>query len=64
MKLTDDFSIQKSLFSFSRKEEDLLESIKQLEIRLGCKVPIYEIKEIEPWSRIPERRTALMRILP
>lgn len=64
IELTNDFGIQKSLFQSSRKKENLLESIKQLEVRLGGKVPIYKIKEIEPCSKIPERRSALVRILP
>ena len=62
--LTNDFGIQKSMFLSSKKRDNLLENIKQLETRLGTKVPIYQVKEIEPCSKIPERRSALTRILP
>ena len=62
--LTNDFGIQKSMFLSSKKRDNLLENIKQLETRLGTKVPIYQVKEIEPWAKIPERRSALTRILP
>jgi len=49
---------QKSLFSEVRAQEHLLEDIRQLELRLG-NPQIYKVKEVEPWSRIPERRYAL-----
>jgi DNA polymerase-4 len=49
---------QKSLFSAVRAREHLLDEIKQLESRLGGP-QVFKIKEIEPWSRIPERRYAL-----
>ena len=50
---------QKSLFDEVRAQEHLLEDIKQLELRLGSP-QVFKIKEVEPWSRIPERRYALM----
>ncbi|GIT45112.1 MAG: hypothetical protein Ct9H300mP11_30480 [Chloroflexota bacterium] len=34
--------------------------MRQLEALLDGKPPIYQLKEIEPWSRIPERRQALV----
>jgi DNA polymerase-4 len=49
---------QRSLFSDMRAKEHLAEDIKQLESRLG-NPQVYKVKEIEPWSRIPERRYAL-----
>jgi len=49
---------QKSLFSDVRAKEHLAEDIKQLELRLG-NPQVYSVKEVEPWSRIPERRYAL-----
>ena len=49
---------QKSLFSEVRARDHLLEDIKQLEFRLGSP-QVFKIKEVEPWSRIPERRYAL-----
>jgi DNA polymerase-4/protein ImuB len=49
---------QRSLFSDMRAKEHLAEDIKQLESRLGTP-QVYKVKEVEPWSRIPERRYAL-----
>jgi DNA polymerase-4 len=49
---------QRSLFSDIRAQEHLADDIKQLELKLG-NPQIYKVKEIEPWSRIPERRFAL-----
>ncbi len=49
---------QRSLFSDMRAKEHLAEDIKQLESRLG-NPQVYKVKEVEPWSRIPERRYAL-----
>jgi len=52
---------QKSLFSEVRGREHLLEDIRQLELRQG-NPQVFKIKEVEPWSRIPERRYALTPI--
>jgi len=49
---------QKSLFSDIRAKEHLADDIKQLELKLG-NPQVYTVKEVEPWSRIPERRYAL-----
>jgi DNA polymerase-4 len=49
---------QKSLFTDLRAKEHLAEDIRQLEMRLG-NPQVYSVKEVEPWSRIPERRYAL-----
>lgn len=49
---------QKSLFSEVRGRDHLLEDIRQLELRQG-NTRVFKIKEVEPWSRIPERRYAL-----
>jgi DNA polymerase-4/protein ImuB len=49
---------QKSLFSEVRARGHLREDIKQLELRQG-NPQVFKIKEVEPWSRIPERRYAL-----
>jgi len=49
---------QKSLFSDVRARDHLLDDIKQLEDRMG-RPQVFKIKEVEPWSRIPERRFAL-----
>ena len=49
---------QRSLFSEIRAQDHLLEDIKQLEFRQGTP-QVFKLKEVEPWSRIPERRYAL-----
>ena len=55
---------QISLFSEVRKRDQLRESLRQLEARLGRRPPIYQFKEAEPWSRIPERRMVLVEYSP
>ena len=49
---------QRSLFAEVRAKDHLMNDIKQLELRLGSP-EVFQIKEVEPWSRIPERRYAL-----
>lgn len=49
---------QNSLFSEVRGRDHLLEDIRQLELRQG-NPQVFKVKEVEPWSRIPERRYAL-----
>jgi DNA polymerase-4/protein ImuB len=49
---------QKNLFSDVRAREHLMNDIRQLEFRLG-NPQVFTVKEVEPWSRIPERRYAL-----
>ena len=49
---------QNSLFREVRSQTHLMEDIRQLELRLGG-AQIYRVKEVEPWSRIPERRYVL-----
>jgi DNA polymerase-4/protein ImuB len=49
---------QNSLFREVRSRDHLLEDIHQLELRLGDP-QVYRVKEVEPWSRIPERRYVL-----
>ncbi len=49
---------QKSLFREVRGKDNLLEDIHQLELRQG-NPQVFKIKEVEPWSRIPERRYVL-----
>jgi nucleotidyltransferase/DNA polymerase involved in DNA repair len=41
----------------------LKEAVKELKLRLGHS-PLYRVVEVDPWSRIPERRHALMRFEP
>jgi DNA polymerase-4 len=49
---------QSSFFTEVRVKDHLMNDIKQLELRLGSP-EVFTIKEVEPWSRIPERRYAL-----
>ncbi len=49
---------QRSLFPDLRARDHLMNDIRQLELRLG-NPQVYTLKEVEPWSRIPERRYAL-----
>ncbi|MGD0794107.1 MAG: hypothetical protein ABR958_00735 [Dehalococcoidales bacterium] len=49
---------QKSLFADIRAQEHLMDDIKQMELRLGGN-QVFKVKEVEPWSRIPERRYTL-----
>ena len=56
--------VQTGLFTGVRKREQLREMMRQLEVQLGCKPPIYQMKDIEPWSRTPERRQALVTFDP
>lgn len=53
---------QASLFTEVRKRDRLSEEIAQLEARLGKRVPIYQVRDAEPWSTIPERRQVLVYV--
>ena len=41
----------------------LRDAVKELRLRLGHS-PLYRVVEVDPWSRIPERRHALLRFEP
>jgi nucleotidyltransferase/DNA polymerase involved in DNA repair len=56
--------MQSSLFSEVRKQQQLRETIRQLTARLRAKPPIYKVVDIEPWSRVPERRQSLVEYVP
>ena len=49
---------QRSIFAEVRARDNLLDDIKQLELRLAGP-QVFRIKEVEPWSRIPERQFVL-----
>jgi len=51
---------QLSMFSDVRANEQLHEAVEQLSAHFGYPAPIYRIRELEPWSRIPERRYAMV----
>jgi len=52
---------QNSLFREIRSQDHLMQNIHELELRLGNPL-VYRVKEVEPWSRIPERRYVLAPI--
>jgi DNA polymerase-4/protein ImuB len=50
---------QGGLFLEARQRDRIREAIAGLKVSFGQN-PIYRVREVEPWSRIPERRAALM----
>lgn len=60
--LTGEAGRQESMWSEVRRSEQLQNAIRQLQARLGEPPPIYQVREMEPWSRIPERRHALVQL--
>jgi hypothetical protein len=53
---------QPSLFiARARQLAEIAEAARQLQARYGG-VPLYHAIEVEPWSRIPERRWALVQV--
>ena len=58
--ITGEGGQQESLFPEVRHRARLDDAIRQLRARLGQRPPIYRVREVEPWSRIPERRRALV----
>ena len=61
---TGERGFQGSMLSQVRKHDQLNESIMQLKANFIEDVPIFRIKEVEPWSRIPEERYALVQYVP
>jgi DNA polymerase-4/protein ImuB len=61
---TGERGFQGSMLSQVRKHDQLDESIRQLKANFLEDVPIFKIKEVEPWSRIPEERYALVQYVP
>ena len=55
---------QESLFRDVHRQNELDEAIRQLRVRMGGQSHIYHVRELEPWSRIPERRNALVAYEP
>ena len=58
--LTGESGRQESLWSEVRREGQLAETLAQMQAWLGRTPPVYRVVEVEPWSRIPERRHALL----
>lgn len=50
---------QGSIFTEVRSSDKLENDIQQLELKMGAP-PLFKIEEVEPWSRIPERRYTLI----
>ena len=61
---TGERGFQGSMLSQVRKQDQLNESIRQLKANFIEDVPIFRIKEVEPWSQIPEERYALVQYVP
>ena len=61
--ITGESGRQESLFRDVRRRDQLRETVAQLKVAHG-KNPIYQIREMEPWSRIPERQRALVTYEP
>ena len=58
--LTEETGKQEGLFAAKgHRRAQLEEALRQLKTRFG-QSPVYHIVEVEPWSRIPERRLALI----
>ena len=60
--LTGESGQQGSMWTEVRRSQQMQETISQLQARLGVAPPIYKVRELEPWSRIPERRHALVQL--
>ncbi len=62
-------AFQRSLFrersteGEDRISRNLREAVRELTLKLGHS-PLYRVVEVDPWSRIPERRHALMALEP
>jgi protein ImuB len=53
----------RSPLSTGQISESLRKAVRELELKLGHS-PLYRVVEIDPWSRIPERRHALLPLEP
>jgi DNA polymerase-4/protein ImuB len=48
-------------FNESEVPVSLRDAVKELKLRIGH-APLYRVVEVDPWSRIPERRHALLSV--
>lgn len=62
--ITGESGIQAGLFPDVRRRMQLRETMRQLEARLRTRPPVYKVMDVEPWSRLPERRRALVQFEP
>lgn len=60
--ITGEAGRQESMWKEVKRDTDLQETISQLRSRLRIAPPVYQVRELEPWSRIPERRYALVQL--
>ena len=60
--ITGEAGRQESMWKDVKRDDDLREVISQLRARLRTAPPIFQVRELEPWSRIPERRYALVQM--
>jgi DNA polymerase-4/protein ImuB len=60
--ITGEAGRKESMWKDVKRDNDLQETISQLRTRLRIAPPIYQVRELEPWSRIPERRYALVQM--
>jgi DNA polymerase-4/protein ImuB len=60
--ITGEAGRQESMWKDVKRDDDLRETISQLRSRLKIAPPIYQVGELEPWSRIPEHRYALIQL--
>jgi DNA polymerase-4 len=58
--LAGESGIQGNLFVDVRQQEQLRETARQLEARWGGKPLLYQLRDFEPWSPIPERQRILV----
>ena len=62
--LTAESGKQAGLFiDHTRRREQLDDMVRHLKVRFG-QSPLAQVVEVEPWSRIPERRYGLMEYDP
>ena len=47
-----------------RRQDNLREAVQQMEARLGKGTHLFSIRELEPWSALPEERMALVPYAP
>jgi DNA polymerase-4/protein ImuB len=58
--LTGEVGRQESLWANVRRQQQLGEALRQLEAQIDGPPPVYRYREVEPWSRVPERRGVLV----
>jgi hypothetical protein len=58
--ITGEAGMQSHLFENVQQRENLAEAIRQVRTVTGNRIPIYQVQEMEPWSRHPEERHALV----